>query len=395
MGRPSGRRPATAFRTADRTGIDMEGPAGLMLWSLIAAFRAGASSLDAMAGLLTTAAHFPCSETEAVWTTPQTVVLDLPVLTARQFGRPGGRPVVVVTPHALHGANVADLAPGHSLVGRLISEGLEPLVLVEWKSAGPSMRFLGIEDYLAQLAILIDDLGPPCSVIGLCQGGWLSVMLAARFPNKVSGLVLAGAPIDLDAAASAISVAARRTSPALVDMVIQDGLVRGQALQAAFGMHHLESCDLRDVLQIENPAPEVVERFRVWQARVLDLPGRYYEQVVEDLFRHNALVKGEFRALGRRLDLRSVRSPTLLIASDGDEVTAPGQVFSIGRLLGTPIEFLATSIAKGPHLSLFMGRRTLNTVWRNAARWVRETSGTGSHVSSAAAATDSERDDTK
>jgi len=37
------------------------------------------------------------------------------------------------------------------------------------------------------------------NLVGLCQGGWMSAMCAARFPRKVASLVLAGAPIDTDA----------------------------------------------------------------------------------------------------------------------------------------------------------------------------------------------------
>ena len=36
-------------------------------------------------------------------------------------------------------------------------------------------------------------------LVGLCQGGCACAMLAARFPDKVASLVLAGAPLDLSA----------------------------------------------------------------------------------------------------------------------------------------------------------------------------------------------------
>ena len=34
-------------------------------------------------------------------------------------------------------------------------------------------------------------------LVGLCQGGWLSGMFAARFPGKVASLVLAGESDDI------------------------------------------------------------------------------------------------------------------------------------------------------------------------------------------------------
>ncbi|EQD27264.1 PHB de-polymerase domain-containing protein [mine drainage metagenome] len=37
------------------------------------------------------------------------------------------------------------------------------------------------------------------NLVGLCQGGWMAAMLAARFPDKIASLVLAGSPIDTHA----------------------------------------------------------------------------------------------------------------------------------------------------------------------------------------------------
>jgi pimeloyl-ACP methyl ester carboxylesterase len=54
------------------------------------------------------------------------------------------------------------------------------------------MRYLGIDDYLAHLNIMVDEIGIPVDLIGLCQGGWMVLVYAARFPGKVRKLVLAG-----------------------------------------------------------------------------------------------------------------------------------------------------------------------------------------------------------
>jgi len=47
--------------------------------------------------------------------------------------------------------------------------------------------------------VVVDDQGGKVHLIGLCQGGWLCAMFAARFPGKAQSLVLAGAPVDTDA----------------------------------------------------------------------------------------------------------------------------------------------------------------------------------------------------
>jgi pimeloyl-ACP methyl ester carboxylesterase len=71
------------------------------------------------------------------------------------------------------------------------------------------MRFFSIDTYLADLNVAVDELTPPVDLVGLCQGGWLALVYAARFPGKVRRLVLAGAPVDVDAAESPMSRAVR------------------------------------------------------------------------------------------------------------------------------------------------------------------------------------------
>ena len=99
---------------------------------------------------------------------------------------------LIVAPFAVHEASIADFAEGHSLARALAEGGAGPLALTYWKSATAGMRDFGIDVYLADLNVAIDDLGGRVSLIGLCQGGWLAAAYAARFPAKVAKLALAG-----------------------------------------------------------------------------------------------------------------------------------------------------------------------------------------------------------
>lgn len=61
------------------------------------------------------------------------------------------------------------------------------------------MKDYNIDIYLAEINAIVDDLGGQINLIGLCQGGWMAAMFAARYPHKVATLVAAGAPLDCDA----------------------------------------------------------------------------------------------------------------------------------------------------------------------------------------------------
>src|SRR3954468_19449099 len=158
------------------------------------------------------------------WTTPNAVVLELPSMRLREFSR-GNRaqqPVVVCAPYALHGTLIADFAPGHSLTETLQKDGVNRIYVPDWRSATPEMRYLSIDNYLADLNVAIDEIGAPVDLVGLCQGGWLSLVYAARFPGKVRRLVLVGAPVDLSIESS-LSRLARNAPEMVYDQLVARG----------------------------------------------------------------------------------------------------------------------------------------------------------------------------
>jgi pimeloyl-ACP methyl ester carboxylesterase len=137
--------------------------------------------------------------------TLDSVLLELPTMELRVRAADRGRkgvPVLIVAPFALHDAAIADFAPGFSLAAVLEAAG--PVALTRWRSATQDLRLLTIDSYLAELNVAVDELGGRVALVGLCQGGWLAALYAARFAGKAAALVLAGAPIDLAAAPSQI-----------------------------------------------------------------------------------------------------------------------------------------------------------------------------------------------
>ncbi len=315
---------------------------------------------------------------ESVWTSENKIVLELAAARLRCFAKPenGGAPIIVCAPFALHDARIADLCAGHSLMAVLRGAGA-PLYLVDWLGADETQAFRGIDDFLADLNVFIDEIGGRADIVGLCQGGWLGLVYAARFPAKVRRLVLAAAPIDIDAGSSPLSRVAQSTPLETFRelVVLGRGLARGaEALQ--FWDKPPENLEfIHAVLQSALPldSPEFAKQaalYRDWSAHVLDLPGAYYLEVVEKFYKRNALARGEFTALGRRIDLREMRCPLYLIAARDDEVTAPEQTFACAGMVGTPAENIRLTIAPGVHISMFAGAETLKTVWPEALAWL-------------------------
>jgi poly(3-hydroxybutyrate) depolymerase len=312
------------------------------------------------------------------WTTPHRVALELETVKLRDFvTQSRGTPCLLCTPFALHGSLLSDLTRGHSLVGALRDGGLTRLFVTDWQSASTDMRFLGIDDYLADLNVLVDEIGGPVDLIGLCQGGWLALIYTARFPSKVRKLVLAGAPVDTKAEPSVLSAFADSTALEIFREVVRlgDGLVLGRNMLKLWGPTSAETEEIKCLLESEE-APgssgftHLETAFRDWYAWTVNLPGRYFLEIVEKLYKRNEIAAGKFGALGRRIDLTNVKVPIFLLAARDDELVAPPQLFAVERLVGTPPRHLRKVTADCRHLGLFMSRRVLHEIWPDIVDWL-------------------------
>jgi poly(3-hydroxybutyrate) depolymerase len=314
---------------------------------------------------------------EPRWTTRNKVALELPAVRLRDFSTgPEGATTLVCAPFALHGATIVDFATRHSLVAALQGAGMRRVFLTDWRSATPEMRYWSIDDYLAALNILVDELGGAVDLIGLCQGGWMALTYAARFPAKVRKLVLAGAPVDIAAGRSRLSELAANTPSSVFKEFVElgDGLVLGHRM-LKFWAPALGSGEIHRLLEPADaidkaPFRRLESRFRDWYAWTLDLPGAYYLQVVAQIFKENRLATGNFVALGRRIDLSKLHCPLFLLAARDDDIVAPEQIFATEHLVDSGHCPIAKVIAPCGHLGLFMGRNILSTVWPDIACWL-------------------------
>ena len=289
-----------------------------------------------------------------------------------------GVPTLVCAPYALHGATIADFAPGHSLIETLLQNGVGCVYVTDWQSATPEMQGLSIDNYLADLNVAVDELGPPVDLIGLCQGGWMALAFAARFPQKIRKLVLAGAPVDIAAGESKISNIATRTPLAVFERIVRAGGGRALGKQMLqIWESALEINDKRLVLQIfdntESASTQnLLQRFDDWYDTIIDLPGTYYLQVVSWLFKENRLAEGKFIALGRHIDLKTVCHPIFLLAGRDDDLVASGQILGTGQHVSTPDTEIERATEPCCHLSLFIGAETLKRRWTQIAHWLVE-----------------------
>jgi len=311
--------------------------------------------------------------------TANTVLLDLHTTQLREFGdgRAAGAPTLILAPYAGHSAAIADYHDGQSLVQTLLAAGHRRVLVTDWKSAGLDMKDYDIDNYLAELNVCIDEVGGRVNLVGLCQGGWMSAMYAARYPDRVVSLVLAGAPIDTHAGDGPLKRMVEASPPGFYEELVAlgGGLMRGRVMLRGWkNMHPDEQYVNKYVRLYEHiDDPDYVsktEAFASWYESTIDLPGRWYLQAINELFKENRLAEGRFVGLGRRLSLRDIRCPMYLLAGESDDITPKEQVFAAQQLVSTPAKDVVQTVAPGGHIGLFMGSKPLQQFWPQIAKWM-------------------------
>jgi poly(3-hydroxyalkanoate) synthetase len=353
-----------------------------LMWPMMAAARMYEEGLDLYAKNI----HFLAEEEKINHelrpepATANRVKLDLRMMLLRDYSTAkdaGGVPTIVDAPYAGHSSMIADYHQGQSLMETLLANGVTRAFLTDWKSATEDMKDLEIDQYLAAMNVCVDDLGGRVNLVGLCQGGWMSTMYAARFPGKVASLVLAGSPIDTDAGDGPVKRMVHAYPLSFYEELVAagGGLMRGATMLQGWKNMHPEEHYIKKHIDLYEHIDDPVylqktETFERWYESPIDLPGRWYLQAISQLFKENRLAKGEFVGLGSRLDLHDITCPVYLLAGEADDITTKEQVFDAEKYLGTPAASVEKKLVPGGHIGLFMGARTLKETWPGIARWI-------------------------
>ncbi|SNQ62773.1 alpha/beta fold hydrolase [Candidatus Methanoperedens nitratireducens] len=316
---------------------------------------------------------------EPTWTTKNSMIMDLNTLKLRDFSRGGdGIPMIIIPPYAGHTSTIVDFNTKQSLIELLLENGLEKVYSMDWKSATEEMRYYDIDNYLSELDICVDESGGRVNLAGMCQGGWLGAMYAARFPDKVNTLVLGGAPIDTDVGDGTIMKYAHKLPLEFFEGLVSvgGGVLKGDFMLDGFKSLHPDEQYFGKYVALYKRINnlEYVKRFELferWYEYTIDLPGKLYLQVVKELFKENKFFKGEFVGLGKKLDLGNIKCPVYLLAGERDDITPKEQVFNAEERLGTDKSKIVKDIANGGHIGLFMGSIPLRDNWPKIIEWIK------------------------
>lgn len=268
------------------------------------------------------------------------------------------RPYMIIDPRAGHGPGIGGFKDD-SQVGVALRAGHPVYFVSFFREPEPGQTLLDVcsaeQQFVRHVRSLHPD-SPKPAIVGNCQGGWAAMMLAASGPDETGPLVINGAPMSYWSGAW-------REGEGDNPMRYSGGMLGGTwlaSLTADLGDGKFDGAYLVQNFENLNPANSLWDKYYslydkidTEPPRFLDFErwwGGYYlmnrdeiEWITRNLFVGNKLWSGEVAGPnGVSFDLRAIKSPIILFASLGDNITPPQQAFNwVADVYGSTAEIKA------------------------------------------------------
>jgi pimeloyl-ACP methyl ester carboxylesterase/tellurite resistance protein len=273
-------------------------------------------------------------------TLPRPVNYALVRITVPEGGTPTDprlRPFVIIDPRAGHGAGIGGFK-SDSQVGVALKMGHPVYFVIFYRDPEPGQTIPDVtaaEATFLRAVLAAHPQAPRPVVIGNCQGGWAVMMLGAVQPELVGALVLNGAPLSYWAGEKGKNPMrysgglAGGSWPAAMLADLGNGRFDGANLVLNFESLSPASTWFRKYYdlyaKIDTEAPRFLEFERWWGGFFL-MNRDEIRWIVENLFIGDRFARGEIAAgQGHTFNMRNIRSPIIVFASSGDNITPPGQ----------------------------------------------------------------------
>jgi pimeloyl-ACP methyl ester carboxylesterase len=253
------------------------------------------------------------------------------------------RPYVVIDPRAGHGPGIGGFKDD-SQVGVALRAGHPVYFVIFFPEPEPGQTMEDVCRAEQRFVRRVNELHPESkkpAVLGNCQGGWAVMMIAASSPEDTGPLMLSGAPMSYWGGAW---TEGKSNNP----MRYAGGMLGGTWLASfsadmgdgifdgAYLVQNFDSLDPANTYwdkyyhvfaNADTEPPRFLE-FERWYGGYYLMNRDEIEWITQNLFVGNDLWKGGVRISREALDLRQVRSPIIMLASLGDNITPPQQAFN-------------------------------------------------------------------
>ncbi len=278
---------------------------------------------------------------------------------------------------------VADLQEDRSLIRNLLKLGID-VYLIDWGYPSRADRWLTLDDYVNGYVDNCVDVVrerhqlDKINLLGICQGGALSLCYTALHPEKILNLITMVTPVDFHACEEGgkqglLNIWGTNMNPDL--MIKALGNVPGDFMNFGFLMlqpFQLNFQKYADVLDMMDDKDKLLGFLRMeeWIFDSPDQAGEAYAQFLRDFFQQNKLIKGEIYLGGQQVNLKNITMPILNIYADKDHLVPPPSSKALEHYVGSQ-DYTAIGFPVG-HIGMYVSGRAQRDLAPTIANWIKE-----------------------
>ena len=268
-----------------------------------------------------------------------------------------------------------DLQPDRSFIRELLSAGLD-VYLLDWGYPDGADRFAGLSEYIdGHLRrciefVLHEHAIDSLNLLGVCQGGTMSLCYAALEPGHIDRLVTMVTPVDFKTPENLLSKWAQQMD---VDLLTQSGNVSGDFLNFVylslmpFRLTQQKYVNLLrmqgDRVQLEN-----FMRMEKWIFDSPDQPATAFREFIQWFFKENRLIRGELMLGDKPVLLQNISRPLLNIYATKDHLVPPSASAPLGAYVRSK-DYRPLEVDAG-HIGLYVGGKTCKSIPAAIANWL-------------------------
>lgn len=292
------------------------------------------------------------------------------------YGDTSSKPPILIVYAMINRYHIMDISKEKSVVKRLMENGLD-VYLLDWGHASYPEDVLSLKYYIECIdesikKILEISKYDKVSLLGYCWGGIPALIYASLHKERLSSLIVMATPVDTSKDDGILAKWAK-----LIDakrLVAEYGHMNGQILDIAFFMRNPIRYGILKYISLWKRFNDrsfidtfvAVER---WLYNTPFVPGKLYEQIIEECYKKNILVHDRAELDGISFSLRSIDDiPLLTIVAENDDLTSPESTIAVNYHVSSKDK----SILKipGGHVGLCISTAAHKNLWPEVARWV-------------------------
>ncbi len=284
--------------------------------------------------------------------TPGSVVLKTDVFELIQYHPQTDKvrevPLLCVPP-MINKYYVVDLAPGKSMLEWAVQQGQQAFT-ISWRNPGSEQADWNLDTYLEAVVEALDAVSAitgqeRAHVLGLCAGGTLSSIVAARDDgDRFESLTLGVNVLDTEKSGEASALMDDLGAGAAMAESARRGYLSGSSLAGLFAW--LRPNDMvwgywvnNYLLGQDPPAWDVL----YWNSDQTNMPAGLHRDFVQ-MSRENSLASpGALNALGGPVDLSEVTVDSYVVAGIADHISPWENAYRTTQLLGSDPRFVLST----------------------------------------------------